>query len=57
MSENEIEQIIKNASCSTEMEGYFIDKTAKEWCRKLIRKEITIDEYISFVKTRAGVGL
>ena len=55
MSEKQIEKAINNAVFSTEMEGYIIDDTAKELCRKLLKKEITMEEYISFVKSNAGV--
>lgn len=55
MSEKQIERAINNAAFSTEMEGYIIDNTSKELCRKLLKKEITMEEYISFVKSSAGV--
>ena len=55
MSEKQIEKAINNAVFSTEMEGYIIDDTAKKLCRKLLKKEITMEEYISFVKSNAGV--
>ena len=50
-----IEQIIENAATSVEMEGYTIDSKSKEWCQKLLRNEITMQEYISLVKKKAGV--
>lgn len=50
-----IEQIIENAAASVEMEGYAIDSKSKEWCRKLLRNEITMQEYISLIKEKAGV--
>ena len=50
-----IEQIIENAAASFEMEGYTIDSKSKEWCRKLLRNEITTQEYISLIKKKAGV--
>lgn len=53
MSEKQIERAINNAVFSTEMEGYVIDSTSKELCRKLLKKEITMEEYISFVKSSA----
>ena len=49
-----IEQIIENAAASVEMEGYTIDSKSKE-CQKLLRNEITMQEYISLVKKKAGV--
>ena len=56
MSEKQIEKAINNAAHSSEMEGYTINDTVKEWCRKLLKKEITMEEYISFIKSRAGVS-
>ena len=55
MSEKQIEKAINNAVFPADMEGYVIDDTAKELCRKLLKKEITMEEYISFVKSSAGV--
>jgi hypothetical protein len=50
-----IEQIMENAAASVEMEGYTIDRKSKEWCQKLLRNEITMQEYISLIKKKAGV--
>ena len=38
------------------MEGYYIDEQSKAWCRQLINREISIEEYIERVKFRAGVA-
>ena len=53
--EKTIEKAIKNAVASVEMEGYHIDEQSKEWCRQLLRKEITMEEYIALIKKKAGV--
>ena len=45
-----IENAIKNACTSVEMEGYNIDDECKEWCRLLLNGDITFEQYISFVK-------
>lgn len=50
-----IENTIEDAAASVEMEGYHIDEQSKEWCRQLLRKEITMEEYIILVKKKAGV--
>lgn len=52
-----IEQIMENAAASVEMEGYTIDSKSKEWCRKLLRNEITMQEYISLIKKKQGLRL
>ena len=56
LDEKTIEKAINNAAASVEMEGYHIDEQSKEWCRQLLRKEITTEEYISLVKKKAGVS-
>ena len=50
-----IDKAIENSAASVEMEGYLIDKRCKEWCRKLLRGEITMDEYLVLIKQLAGV--
>ncbi len=50
-----IERAINNAAASVEMEGYSIDEQSKIWCRQLLEKQITMDQYIHLVKQRAGV--
>lgn len=50
-----IDKAIENSAASVEMEGYKIDKQCKEWCRKLLLGELTMDEYIVLVKQNAGV--
>lgn len=50
-----LDQAIDNAIASVEMEGLTVDEQCKEWCRRLLNKEITMDEYILMVKQQAGV--
>ena len=42
-------------AASVEMEGYRIDEQCKDWCRKLLQGELTMEEYIVLVKQSAGV--
>lgn len=56
MSEKEIDKAIKNASASVEMEGFSIDEQSKILCKKLLLNEITMEDYILFVKQKAGVN-
>ena len=49
------DKAIENAAASVEMEGYQIDEQSKEWCKKLLLNEITMEEYIELVKLKAGV--
>lgn len=55
MKNKSYDKAIENAVVSVEMEGYQIDEQSKEWCKKLLLNEITMDEYIEFVKLKAGV--
>ncbi|MDD6644474.1 MAG: hypothetical protein PUE67_00180 [Oscillospiraceae bacterium] len=55
MKVNTIDKSINNAAASIEMEGFHIDEQSKIWCKQLLLKEITMEEYISKVKQKAGV--
>jgi len=37
------------------MEGYQIDEQDKDWCRKLLQRELTMDKYIVLFKQQAGI--
>lgn len=55
MSEFEIEKAIRTATASLEMEGFTIDEQNKDLCRMLLRKEITMEQYIELLKQKVGV--
>ncbi|MGN0461181.1 MAG: hypothetical protein ACI4HZ_01925 [Ruminococcus sp.] len=55
MRVNTIDKSINNAAASIEMEGFHIDEQSKIWCKQLLLNEITMEEYISKVKQKAGV--
>ena len=57
MQSKTIDKSIKNALASIEMEGFCIDEQSKIWCKQLLMKEITMEEYIDLVKQKAGVNL
>lgn len=44
------QQAIANAAASVEMEGFIVTAQQKEWCRKLLDKEITKAEYIRLIR-------
>lgn len=44
------QQAIANAVASVEMEGFTVTAQQKEWCRKLLDKEITKTEYIRLIR-------
>ena len=50
-----IDRAINNAAASVEMEGYHIDEKSREWCRMLLNKELSMEQYIQLVKEKAGV--
>lgn len=47
------QQAIANAAASVKMEGFTVTAQHKEWCRKLLNKEITKAEYIRLVRESA----
>lgn len=55
MSQKEIEAAIINAECSLKIEGLTVDEKTKSLCKKLLTNEITLNEYISIVKQKAGI--
>ena len=55
MSEKEIKTAINNAEMSLNMEGLSINEQTKILCEKILTKEITMAEYISVVKQKAGI--
>lgn len=55
MKNKSYDKAIENAVASVEMEGCQIDEQSKEWCKKLLLNEITMEEYIELVKLKAGV--
>lgn len=53
MKNKSYDKAIENAVASVEMEGYQIDEQSKEWCKKLLLNEITMEEYIELVKLKS----
>lgn len=51
-----IDKAIENAVASVEMEGFSIDEQSKDLCRKLLNNEISMEQYISFIKQSVGVA-
>ena len=56
MKNKSLDKSINNAAASVEMEGFHIDEQCKVWCKQLLLKEITMEEYIRRVKQKAGVS-
>ena len=53
MSDPALQKAIKNAEASINMEGLFVLDSSKELCEKLLKKEITFEEYIAFISLGA----
>lgn len=47
---------LDNAEASLIMEGLTVSERTKSLCKKLLNKEITMDEYIAIIKQNAMVG-
>lgn len=50
-----IDKAIENAVTSVEMEGYQVDSECVRWCKKLLEKEINMEQYIALLKQKTGV--
>ena len=50
-----VDKAMDNAAFSVEMEGYHIDAQSREWCRQLLSKEITMEQYIDLIQQKAGM--
>ena len=44
---------MKNAEASINMEGLYVSDSCKELCEKLLKKEITFEEYMRLVTVGA----
>lgn len=53
MSTAEIEESIRTATISLEMEGLHIDSQYADWCRQMLSGKISMKEYIAMVIERA----
>ena len=44
-----IDKAIENAVASVKMEGFQVDSECVQWCKKLLEKEISMEQYITLV--------
>ena len=49
------EKALENAVASVEMEGFKVDEETKEMCAKLLKGEITFEEYLAYSLKSVGV--
>ncbi len=54
--EEAVNKSIANAVASVEMEGYHVDDECRAWCRKLLMKEITFEQYLAYAKEKVGAS-
>ena len=53
MSSATIQKAMENAEASINMEGLYVPDSCKELCEKLLKKEITFEEYMRLVTAGA----
>ena len=53
MSSAAIQKAMENAEASINMEGLYVSDLCKELCEKLLKKEITFEDYIRHVTAGA----
>ena len=44
-----LQRAMKNAEASINMEGLYVSDFCKELCRRLLKKEITFEEYVKII--------
>ena len=49
MSDIALQKAMNNAEASMNMEGLYVSDLSKELCKKLLKKEITFEEYLKIV--------
>jgi len=54
--EDSVNKSIANAAASVEMEGFHVDDECREWCRKLLMKEISFERYLAYAKEKVGAS-
>ena len=53
MNNPSLQKAMDNAEASINMEGFFVSDDCKELCEKLLKKEITFEEYLKAVVSGA----
>ena len=53
--DEELIEAIENATASLEREGFSVTDQDKQWCEKLLNKEITFDDYLAYALKKSGI--
>ena len=53
MSNKALQKAMNNAEASINMEGLYVSDFCKELCEKLVKKEITFEEYMKQITERS----
>ena len=53
MSNVELQKAMANVEASINMEGLYVSDFCKQLCEKLLKKEITFEEYLKHITTGA----
>ena len=53
MNEATLQKAMANAEVSINMEGLYVSNFCRELCEKLLKKEITLEEYIKLIMAGA----
>ena len=56
MNNPSLQKAMDNAEASINMEGFFVSDDCKELCEKLLKKEITFEEYMNRILVGAEVN-
>ena len=49
MSNSALQKAMNNAEASLNMEGLYVSDACKSLCEKLLKQEITFDEYMKYI--------
>ena len=48
-----LENALDRGIANVEIEGFKVDEQMREWCKKLLKKEITYEEYLALLRDKA----
>ena len=48
-----LENALDRGIANVEIEGFTVDEQMREWCKKLLKKEITYEEYLALLRDKA----